>query len=103
MNLRGLFISRLILFVDFVVTVVPYLPMKGNRIQILGVLSCAFLLGSCVDVLSDALVLFCKVDVKVSMSFLDNLREKPFQNMNCLMFSSSDCSRCWLLQILSAQ
>ena len=47
--------------------------MKGNRIQTLGVLSCASFLGSCVNVLSDALVSFCKIDVKASMGFLDSL------------------------------
>ncbi len=76
-NLHGPFSRRRILFLNLLVKVLPYLPMNGNRIHILGRLS-----GVAVSVVPECSVLLLSwCGVKALINFLVRLRAKPFQDM----------------------
>ena len=72
---------------NFSVKLLPYLPINGKRIQIVGSLS-----SWSVARLACVVLLISARAVNTSISFLVMLREKPFQDMNCLMVLSSDWS-----------
>jgi hypothetical protein len=69
-----------------------FLPIKGNLIQVVGMLLLSWVVDS-----------LCLLSVKVFINFVTVQRGKPFQEANCLIFWISRFSRSGALQIFWAR